>query len=339
MKKAYWSLPLLALVVLPYFICNGEKESLDEAERARLRGRFSSQTQRFSSQTHRFSSQTHQFPEQTQGFLELSDGFVHYRTYGPPAGPPLVLVHGGTFPSICWDYNAGPLAAAGFYVITYDLFGRGLSDRPALRYDREVWDRQLGELIDKLAGERRVHLAGLSVGGGVVSIFTERNPDRVDRLVLLAPVGIPIETPPLAKLSGLPLLGEYIMNVAGDRVVYSRFLRTFEHPERYPELQRKFRIQMRYRGFKRSILSMLRHYPLNDLKSTFTALGRRDRPILLIWGDADVANPYANYRELQKLIPALRFHSVPGGKHSLQVEHADEVNREIIRFLGESAGQ
>jgi pimeloyl-ACP methyl ester carboxylesterase len=42
------------------------------------------------------------------------------------------------------------LANAGYRVLRYDQYGRGLSDRPNIEYTADVYDRQLGELLDAL---------------------------------------------------------------------------------------------------------------------------------------------------------------------------------------------
>lgn len=67
---------------------------------------------------------------------KLNDGGTHCRLMGPSNGPVAVLVHGGTVPSWIWDTLAGHLAATGYRVLTYDQFGRGLSERPKVVYDR-----------------------------------------------------------------------------------------------------------------------------------------------------------------------------------------------------------
>ena len=68
-------------------------------------------------------------------FADLSQGRTCYRWTGPLRGPVAVCVHGLTTPSQVWDSIAEGLAAQGFRVLTYDLYGRGFSDRPPGRQD------------------------------------------------------------------------------------------------------------------------------------------------------------------------------------------------------------
>ena len=86
-------------------------------------------------------------------FVQLSDGYTHYELGGPENGQPVVLVHGFSVPYFIWDPTFAFLAKSGFRVLRYDLFGRGYSDRPKLRYDIDLFCKQLRELLDTLGFE------------------------------------------------------------------------------------------------------------------------------------------------------------------------------------------
>ena len=114
-------------------------------------------------------------------YVTLSDGVTHYRLTGPPDGPTVVLVHGGTIPMWTWDAQAEALVGAGFRVLAYDAFGRGYSDRPDVTYDRALYRRQLAEITDSLDLSEPFPLVGISMGGGTVVDFTAAHPERVAR--------------------------------------------------------------------------------------------------------------------------------------------------------------
>jgi triacylglycerol esterase/lipase EstA (alpha/beta hydrolase family) len=98
-------------------------------------------------------------------FLRLSDGLTHYEVPGPADGPLVVLVHGFSVPYYVWDSTVTALTSAGFRVLRDDLYGRGYSDRPALDYTADVFDRQLTELLDAVGRRRQVDVIGMSMGG------------------------------------------------------------------------------------------------------------------------------------------------------------------------------
>ena len=99
-------------------------------------------------------------------------GVTHYQWEGPLEGPVVVLVHGATVPMWVWNRLAADLAEGGFRVLRYDKFGRGYSDRPDLRYNRNLYRKQLLELVDKLGLKKPFDLVGLSLGGATAVNFT-----------------------------------------------------------------------------------------------------------------------------------------------------------------------
>ena len=61
---------------------------------------------------------------------QLPNGATHYRWSGPEDGPVAVCIHGISTPSFVFAATEQSLAAQGFRVLTYDLYGRGQSARP-----------------------------------------------------------------------------------------------------------------------------------------------------------------------------------------------------------------
>ena len=160
MKWKWLAAFLIGLVVVAigiYLILDPEVNELNEAARARLGG----------------------------SYIKLSDGMTHYKLQGPPDAKVVVLVHGATIPIWIWDQQVRALTQAGFRVLSYDNFGRGYSDRPAVTYDQKLHLRQLKELADKLGLNKPFDLIGISLGGGTAVNFTARYPDRVDKLLLI----------------------------------------------------------------------------------------------------------------------------------------------------------
>ena len=65
----------------------------------------------------------------TGQFATLSQGVTHFEWFGPQRGAIIVCVHGLTTPSFVWRGLTRGLAIMGYRVLTYDLFGRGYSDK------------------------------------------------------------------------------------------------------------------------------------------------------------------------------------------------------------------
>ncbi len=264
-------------------------------------------------------------------FARLSAGVTHYELAGPEDGPPIVLVHGFSVPGYIWDPVFEALSAAGFRVLRYDLFGRGFSDRPHARYDRELFDGQLAELVDALAVPRPLGLAGLSMGGPIAAVFAARRPEQVRRLALLDPAGLPMPESLSIKLVKLPVIGDWLMARIGDKVLLDNLARDMKTPdEAYIE---KFKTQMQFKGFKRALLATMRSGVLTDASDAFRAVGRHGIPTLLIWGEEDQVVPFLHNEIVRQFIPQAEFHAIPEAGHVPHLERPDVVNPILIDFF------
>ncbi|MEI2624295.1 MAG: alpha/beta hydrolase [Giesbergeria sp.] len=119
-------------------------------------------------------------------FVALSGGVTHYELGGPQDGKTVVLVHGFSVPYFIFDVTFEFLAGAGFRVLRYDLFGRGLSDRPNVKYNIRLFVNQLKDLLDALH-LKEITLLGLSMGGPISASFIAQYPQYVSRHVLIDP--------------------------------------------------------------------------------------------------------------------------------------------------------
>lgn len=279
----------------------------------------------------------HSVQEQAPGSLiTTSQGVTHYELYGNKDSGVVVLVHGLTIPYYIWDKNFYTIADAGFCVLRYDLFGRGFSDKPQTDYDEDLFVEQLHDLLQALQIKSPVHIVGLSMGGAIAALFTERFPEKVSDLVLISPAGFPAEEPFTSKLVKIPLLGDYIMTVFGNMSLSRRNNKNCYCPEKYPELTSKFEEQLRYEGYKRAILSTLRHMPLYDLAPVFREIGSMNKETLLLWGVHDSVVPYSHSKQVLQAIPHAEFFPIQGAGHNSNYEAPEMVNSHIITFLTRS---
>lgn len=272
-----------------------------------------------------------------RSFVTLTDGMVHYELSGPENGPLVVLVHGFSAWSTIWNGVTPELNAAGYRVLRYDLFGRGLSDRPAnVRHNADLYDRQLVELFDKLNIRKPVNLVGLSMGGAISVVFTARHPERVQRLALLAPAGHPVKLPFTAKLVRLPLIGEYIMRVLGDRTVLQGSEKTLHYAEKnWPGLRELYLEQMQFTGYREALLQTLREYPLNDLGAEYSEVGRYEMPVTVIWGREDSIILVENTERIKAAIPRVRIEVLENAGHIVVYEEPERVVGPLLAFLRE----
>ena len=280
-------------------------------------------------------------------FVQLSDGFTHYELSDPSPHPftPLpvgegmgvrdvVLVHGFSIPYFIYDPTFEFLTQVGFRVLRYDLFGRGFSDRPDTNYDIDLFVRQLGDLLDALQLTRPVSLVGLSTGGPITAAYTARFPERVHKLVLIDPVGAKqFALGQLLKVAAMPWVGEAIISLLGIGGMM-RISASEEGIRHYGnQLLPRYVVQMKYKGFKRAILSTIRNNMLGSFRDVYEHVGKMEKPVLLLWGEHDHTVPFKHSNTLQEIIPAMEFRAIEHCGHIPHYEKPDEVNPILLEFL------
>lgn len=136
---------------------------------------------------------------------------LHAQEWGAPEGPALVFVHGWSQCQLCWSRQvAGPLAQD-FRIVTFDLRGHGMSDKPpeAEHYlDARLWADDVEAVIDQLGLDRPV-LVAWSYGGFVVTDYVRVHGEgRIAALNLVG--GSVLRTP------GFDHIGPGLLENAGD---------------------------------------------------------------------------------------------------------------------------
>ena len=268
----------------------------------------------------------------TGSFLKTSDGYTHYEMAGSPDAKRIVVfVHGFSVPYYLWDGTFQAVAQQGFRVLRYDLFGRGFSDRPDVKYDAALYDRQLSELLTSLGMSSPVDLVASSMGGPIAAGYACNHPDRVRTLTLFDPGYSHGQEMP-AKL-GEPFWGEYRMAVEIAPHLAESQLTDFAHPERFPNWPAQYRPQMKYKGFRTSLLSTLRYYLKDDWSSLYSCVGKSSTPVFLVWGKKDLDVPFSTSREVLAAVPRAEFLPVDDSAHVPFLEHPEIVHPALIDFL------
>lgn len=266
-------------------------------------------------------------------FARLSQGYTHYQIRGAGDGRPVVLVHGFSAPYFIWDPTFACLTDAGFRVLRYDLFGRGFSDRPHLPNEPGLFVQQLGDLLDLLSIQA-ADVFGLSMGGSIAAAFAVERPERVRSLVLIDPVGPePVPLRRIYRVLLLPGLGELAFSFVGSGRMAGGVAADIFGPAPADEFQERYRQQLRFRGFKRSLLSSLRNGMIDGFPEMYKQLGQGRKPVLVIWGRDDPAVPLQQSKPLLDLVPQAEFHVVDNCGHTPHYERPAIVNPFILDFL------
>jgi pimeloyl-ACP methyl ester carboxylesterase len=261
-------------------------------------------------------------------FADLASGWTHFLWEGPAGGPVVVLIHGLTTPAFVWEAVSARLAARGFRVLRYDLFGRGYSEAAPGRQDSAFFLRQLEELLNHEALGGGLTLVGYSMGGAIAAAFAARHPGRVARLVLVAPAGLGHSLGPLQRfVERVPLIGDGVMRLFGGAKLRAELRPLLASPSAVPDLFRRQLAETRVRGFLPAVLSAQRHMLAEDRAADFAAVAAAGIPVAAVWGAADAVIPLAAKDRLAALVPWVPQEVVPSASHGLPHTHPEAVVR------------
>jgi pimeloyl-ACP methyl ester carboxylesterase len=271
-------------------------------------------------------------------FAVLSQGVTHYEWTGPVEGPVLICIHGLTTPSFVWRGLSKGLAKIGFRILTYDLYGRGFSDRPKGVQDRTFFLRQLEDLLDHLAVEDDLTLIGYSMGGSVAACFAAAAPERIRQIFLIAPAGMKIALGWLGDVaSRTPLIGDWLMLTlfpAGFRQGIRAEGERFPQASAVHEAQAA---QLDFRGFVPAVIASRRGILSRSLRDEHETIRDAGIPVLALWGAQDSVIPAAAIGTLAEWNRDAVHEVITGAGHGLTYTHSDALLTRIGGALGEDA--
>jgi pimeloyl-ACP methyl ester carboxylesterase len=240
----------------------------------------------------------------TSGFERLESSIAGVRTvvYAAGSGPDVVYFHGGgTFHG--FEFARDWLAR--FHVVLPYHPGFGESADAAAIRSLEHYATHCVALFDALR-LTSVHLVGASFGGRLAAEVAILHPERVRRLVLVAPGGITTPAFPLPDYSAIPHLEWPAYFTHDPQVVWPFWPRQPDAEflaARAREAQSVGRVAMS-EGLDAG------------------RLGRIRAPTLLIWGKHDRMVPAGNAQEWQARIPGATVRITDNAGHLLLDESA-----------------
>jgi pimeloyl-ACP methyl ester carboxylesterase len=251
-------------------------------------------------------------------------------------GPVVLAVHGlgGTKGSFLPTLAA---LAGRFRVIAMDLPGFGDSDKPlGAPYDARFFARAVVDLLDALELER-VHLVGNSLGGRVALEVGLRNPERVQRLALLAPSLAWRRDRPWAPLLRLvrPELG--LVQLAPRPVVQGivhRLIPGAADGWTAAGVDEFLRAYLTPAG-RAAFYAAARHIYLEDPDGDdgfWPRLRTLQPEALFVWGRRDRVVPLAFARHVTDALPNAHHVELDCG-HVPQVERPAQTHAAVSRFL------
>lgn len=280
-------------------------------------------------------------PYATVGKENSGDIELYYEDHG--AGKPVVLIHGYPLSGASWEKQSAALLAAGHRVITYDRRGFGKSSQPTTGYNYDTFAEDLHNLVKRLELQDFA-LVGFSMGGGEVARYLGKYGSKsVSQAVFISSV-----PPFLLKTADNPegvdgsVFEGIEKAVTADRYAFlTGFFKDFYNTDlllgkRVSEQVVKASWNIAAGASAAATLACVATW-YEDFRKDLT---RIDVPSLVIQGDADRIVPIsASGLRTAKLVKGARSLVIKDGPHCITWTHAEEVNQELVSFLGEGAGK
>ncbi len=265
---------------------------------------------------------------------DLPQGRTHYHWHGPENGPVVVCIHGLSTPSYVFAATERSLAALGYRVLRYDLYGRGLSDRVGGKQDAAFFLTQLRDLLADQKVTDKLTVIGFSMGAQIAAAFAAEDGARIDALILAAPAGVvPISDDSKSALWYRPVIGDWLTRVAGGWALRRELVEHRTTPTIIPDLEDRQAAETRMRGFLPALLSSRRNILKTSLLPDLLRVARLDIPVLAIWGNEDPVVPLSAMGILARNAPDTHHAQISGAGHNLLQTHPAQVADQLTKFL------
>ncbi|QHS11270.1 alpha/beta fold hydrolase [Sinimarinibacterium sp. NLF-5-8] len=263
-------------------------------------------------------------------YAQLANGHrIHYLDQGQ--GPVVVFLHGsgnGGCGYSNFKGNIAPLVEAGYRVLVPDLIGFGYSAKPTdVEYHLDLFVQCVVQMLDAL-GIDRATLVGNSLGGAVALGCALAHPDRIDRMVLMAPGGLN-DLPDYLAMPGMQKM--FALYGAGTppskEQLKDFFISAFVvNPAAVTADLVNERFELAKTQCPQAIQTL-------KVPNMVARLGEIQQPTLTLWGLNEQMMPDSGILRLGKGLPNGRMVLVPNCGHWVMIEHRDLFNRMVLDFL------
>lgn len=258
-------------------------------------------------------------------------GSTHIVFCGPKDAPPLVLLHSFFSSLTNWAYTIADLSRK-YRVYALDMMGqpgKSIPDQP-IRNCAEMAE-WVTSILDALEIPQ-THVVGYSYGGFAALNYAIHAPDRVNKLVLLTPVGgfVPLKLQFFIRSLAI----NYLPTPWLKRRVMESFMEwTFYRPNLDNEKARRMfdcmidQMTLGNLYFRQGVIVL--PTPFTDEE-----LHRVKNPTLLLIGQQETYyDPIAAVARAKRLIPGIKTELIPQASHDLPVSKSDIVDKKMLEFL------
>lgn len=263
-------------------------------------------------------------------FVSVQGMQVHYREEGK--GTPLVLIHGTGASLHTWQGWVDRLKQH-YRVIRFDLPAFGLTGpHPQHDYKIDTYVKFVHELLEK-KGIKKCHIAGNSLGGNIAWRFALAYPNKVGKMILLDPSGVPLKKRKkiwVMQLARAPLINQ-VMRYATPRAIFKKNLLAVYHDDTKvsPELVTQYQELMLRTGNRDAFI----HRAKTPFEDRSALLKDIQTNTLIMWGKDDQWIPIELAYVFKEKLPNNRLIVYPKVGHVPMEEIPAKTAQDALSFL------
>jgi pimeloyl-ACP methyl ester carboxylesterase len=276
-------------------------------------------------------------------FVDLRTGArAHYVVAGPEDGAPVVLLHGGlpgSSGAAGFRFMIPALAAEGFRVYAPDRPGFGQADtRPEHWPVRGFlsWAEFVEDFVDAI-GLDRFCLGGNSQGTQTGAYYAVRNPERVERMVLVACGGLnPTLDIPAEQLASGVAFPQWDGTPDSMREMLTTIVHRTEALDDHLIAERNRAAVSQRDSFAAAVAWNARALADESFGQAHRLTGHLDRlaiPMVYLYGRQDVLGPVENAYLQEDRLPNVQFFYPDDCGHQGQTDQPEMFNQVFAEFF------
>jgi non-heme chloroperoxidase len=256
---------------------------------------------------------------------------LHVEEIGNPDGKPMLFIHGFSQCHLVWKKQMCSDLAREFRLVTVDIRGHGLSDKPRGAYNvPQLWAHDIHAVIAALGLNKPV-LIGWSYGGVIMSdylsVFGDEAIAGTQWVGAVPRLGDPLVQGGFLGGDFLALMPGFFSDNATESVTtLHRFLRLCVHEEPSPDDLYFFL------GFNVIVPPYVREGLFARHVNNDDVLSGTRKPVSLVYGEADQIVSPRMCTHIEKLVPQATVATYPDVGHMPFWEAPERFNRELRDF-------
>ncbi len=239
-------------------------------------------------------------------------------------GNPILLIHG--FDSSFLEYRRlVPHLARFNKLIIPDLYGFGFTPRPIKsNYGMETILLHLSKIIKRTTTNCSIGVIGASMGGCIAMELARRNPNEINRLLLLSPAGLTTHPKPVPK----PLDHLGVCFLKNKFVRKQLCMKAFANPKESVGIEEEqiASIHLNVEGWGRSLAAFARSGGVAN-----SGVPLPNQPVKIIWGMNDNILSKTD-KDLAKEVFKCNHEEIPKCGHLPHLDIPEDVANKWINF-------